>query len=131
MEVPPAVRQIWAEQRGRASEYFDIQEIEAVGPLFALLTWPEILRHSLWFHYIDNAGALSALVRGSSSVMETDRIVGFTWSLVSELQCWPWFDRVDAKSNPVDGLSRGGLSGPWDLVDLAAPDWSAILEPYA
>ena len=33
----------------------------------------------------------------------------------------PWFDRVDTKSNPVDGLSRGDLSGNWDLVPLDFP----------
>ena len=30
-------------------------------------------------------------------------------------------DRVDTKSNPVDGLSRGDLRGSWDLEPLIFP----------
>ena len=38
-----------------------------------------------------------------------------------KINACPWFDRVDTKSNPVDGLSRGDLSGDWDLVTLVFP----------
>ena len=30
-----------------------------------------------------------------------------------------YFDRVDSKANPVDGLSRGKSDGPWRQVDRA------------
>jgi hypothetical protein len=36
-----------------------------------------------------------------------------SWHMVGKLGACPWFDRVDTKSNPVDGLSRGDLQGPW------------------
>ena len=33
-----------------------------------------------------------------------------------------WFDRVESKSNPVDGLSRGVMKGPWaDVVEAKIP----------
>ena len=48
-------------------------------------------------------------------------IVGLTWAKIAKINACPWFDRVDTKSNPVDGLSRGDLSGDWDLVPLVFP----------
>ena len=80
-----------------------------------------MLADSLWLHFIDNNGALSCLVKGGSSVSSTDTIVGLTWQQISRTNVCPWYDRVDTKSNPVDGLSRGDLSGEWDLVPLLFP----------
>ena len=68
----------------------------------------------------DNAPLLSCLVNGSSSVCEGDVIIGETWSRIQGLGAFPWFDRVDSAANPVDGLSRGRLSGPWRSVDRLA-----------
>ncbi len=80
--------------------------------------------HALWLYFIDNNGALAALVNGSSSVEATDLIIGATWSRIAASRCLPWFDRVDSKANPVDGLSRGVWDGGWDLrhvtLDAAA-----------
>ena len=119
MDVPMNIRKLWSAQRApNDGELHDIQEIEAIGPLIALATWPKILRGSLWLHFIDNNGALSCLVKGSSSCVGTDSIVGYTWKLVEKLDILPWFDRVDSRSNPVDGLSRKDLRGPWQLIDL-------------
>ena len=39
----------------------------------------------------------------------------------SKVNACPWFDRVDTKSNPVDGLSRGDFNGNWDIVPLLFP----------
>ena len=51
----------------------------------------------------------------------TDTIVGLAWRKISRINVCPWFARVDTKSNPVDGLSRGDLSREWDLVPLIFP----------
>ena len=64
------------------------------------------MKNALWLHFIDNSCALGALVKGSASVTQQDRIVGETWSSIAQLNVLAWFDRVDSKSNPVDGLSR-------------------------
>ena len=110
LDIPSCIRTLWAGQRRiHSGELYDIQEIEGIGPLLVLSTWPEVLRHSLWMHFIDNNGALSCLVKGSSSCLGTDTCV------------LPWFDRVDTKSNPVDGLSRKVLAGPWRVVPLKFP----------
>ena len=72
--------------------------------------------HCLWTHYIDNEAAQASLVSGSSGVASGDLIIGCTWELVARRRLWPWFDRVDTKANPIGGVSRGDLSGPWDEV---------------
>jgi len=73
MDIPAAVRNLWASQRkDESGELYDIQEIEGIGPLLVLTTWPDILRGSLWLHFIDNNGALSCLIKGSS-LMPWDR----------------------------------------------------------
>ena len=68
------------------------------------------MQNALWLHFIDNSCALGALVKGSASVMQQDHIVGATWSAIAQLNVLCWFDRVDSKSNPVDGLSRQDFS---------------------
>ena len=100
--------------------FYDIQEIEGIVPLIALTTWTAILS-SLWLHFIENNGALSCLIKGGSRVSGADTIVGMTWHRCGKLSVCPWFDRVDTKSNPVDGLSRGNLEGDWDIVPLKFP----------
>ena len=86
-----------------------------------LENFPEFFQGSLWLHFIDNAAALSSMVKGSSSIREGDLISGHTWSYIQGLDVVAWFDRVDSSSNPVDGLSRGRLSGPWHVFPLSFP----------
>jgi len=117
--IPDEVRRLWSAQKRSASDfatlypdldYNDIIEIEGIGPLLILHNFGHILRGSLWIHFIDNASALGSLVKGSSSVMQQDVIVGYTWEYIARLDVLAWFDRVDSKSNPVDGLSRQDFS---------------------
>ena len=118
--MPEEVRILWDRQKNLGC-FNDIFEIEAVGPLVLLENFPDLFRGSLWLHFLDNAVALSSLVNGSSSVIHGDILNGATWSQIQRLQVFPWFDRVDTKSNPVDGLSRGRLDGPWNVKSLAFP----------
>ena len=121
LRVPEEVR-ILLDRQKNLGRFNDIFEIEAVGPLVLLENFPDLFRGSLWLHFLDNAAALSNLVNGSSSVIQGDILIGATWSQDHRLQVFPWFDRVDTKSNPVDGLSRGRLDGPWKLESLAFPE---------
>ena len=130
MEIPVEVRHMWARQKLSAQrwasydpnvEFQDIIEIEAIAPLLILHNWHWLLRDALWIHFIDNNSALGALVKGSASVDQQDIIVGHTWSLVSRINVLPWFDRVDSKSNPVDGLSRKDFSGTWRWLPISFP----------
>ena len=87
----------------------DVFEIEAIAPLLVLVDLPTVLESLVSLHFVDNSVALSSLVRGNSSVQSDDVIVGETWKRVLARNTRPWLDRVDSKSHPVVGLSRGVL----------------------
>ena len=115
---------LWSLQRvsyQNAGEFNDITEIEGIGPLLILHNWPWLVRDALWIHFIDNNGALGALVRGSASVHEQDIIIGETWSRIAALEALVWFDRVDSALNPVDGLSRKDFRGTWQWREIYFP----------
>ena len=97
----------------KEGRFNDIYEGEAIGPFLVLHHWGAELAGCLWFHVMDNAAA--TLVQGACSVHCDERISGLTWSHVVGLGCSPWFDPVKKSSNPIDGLSRGRLWGPWVL----------------
>ena len=120
--VPDVIRRLWSRQREPLGDHYDIYEIEGIGPSIVLHNFGHLMRGMLWIQFIDNANALAALVRGSSRVVSADVIVGHTSRAAAELGLWSWFDRVDTKSNPVDGLSRGRLHGPWHLVEVRIPE---------
>ena len=121
LRVPEEVRILWDRQKN-LGRFNDIFEIEAVGPLVLLENFRDMFRGFLWLQFLDNTAALSNLVNGSSSVIQGDNLIGATWSQVQCLQVFSCFDRVDSKSNPVDGLSRGQLDGPWKVESLAFPE---------
>ena len=102
------------------SRHNDIFKVEAIGPPGETGELSSVTQGLLWLHFVDNAAALSCLVNGSSSVCEGDVIIGETWGRIQALQVYAWFDRVDTSSNPVDGLSRGRLAGPWRSVSRLA-----------
>ena len=120
MVVPDTIRDLWSRAMV-AGEAYDIYELEAIGPALVLSNFGHLLQDCAWFHFIDNACALSSLIKGSSSVLSADCIASFTSDLAAKKNLWTWFDRVDTKSNPVDGLSRGDLEGEWELMDITFP----------
>ena len=73
----------------------------------------------VWIHLIDNTAAQCSIIRGSSSVRFGDVIVGLAWERVQARRAWLFIDRVASSSNPVDGLSRGRMAGPWEEVHQA------------
>ena len=118
-EIPESIRRLWDSQREAEAQSSDIFLIEAIGPLVLLQTYPNILKNSLWLHFIDNEAAQHSLVKGSSSIACGDVVVGETWRKIQRLGIYPYFDRVESKANPVDGLSRGRAVGPWNHIDKA------------
>ena len=90
-----------------------------MGPLAVLETFPRVVRNCLWVHYIDNVAAQYCLIKGSSSISSGDVVVGETWKRIQSLGIHAYFDRVESKANPVDGLSRGVKHGPWKQVNRA------------
>ena len=77
---------------------------------------PEIFRDKdvLWF--VDNEAACASLIRGASSQEDVAVVAEVVHLLTLRLGCRIWFEWIDSKSNPSDGLSRLGL---------ACPDWGA------
>ena len=125
IKIPDDLRSEWDAQR-KEGRFNDICEVEAVGHLLVLHNFEDELAGCLWLHFVDNAAALSALVRGASSVSSGERTTGLTWSYVVGCGCFPWFDRVESASTPADGLSRGKMQGPWVLEPIQLPSglWS-------
>ena len=121
LTVPESVRLLWSRKTPVDPEHYDIYEVEAIGPALILANWGERLRDHLWIHYVDNESAQATLVRGSSSVCSGDLLAAYTHMHISRLGVWSWFERVDSKANPVDQLSRGVMTGDWDLLEIFFP----------
>ena len=88
---------------------------------------PMVLIHLLWaFLNVNLTGAAREIfcnVEDSQGLEVWRRVHRHIYSRSERRQdelCL-WFDRVDTKSNPVDGLSRGKLEGDWDIVPLKFP----------
>lgn len=99
--------------------YNDTVLVEAIGPLLLLCIYPRILRGSPWAHYIDNTAAQHALCCGSRPISSGDHVVGATLDTAAALDCWPYFDSVHTKSNPIGGVSRRDFTAPWERVQEA------------
>ena len=88
-----------------------INAIEALGPLLILSTFPDILHHCLWVHFIDNATALSCIVNGSGSGEHIGHtmssICAHFWRLAASAHVFPWLEFVPSEYNIIDGFSRG------------------------
>jgi len=85
---------------------------------------------ALWF--IDNESAASCLIRGSSREPDLHAIAQFSHLLCHTLRSRVWFEWIDSKSNPSDGLSRLGLDDLWTLAqgwDIAEYSFPIELQP--
>ena len=114
-DVPASWLQRWTVGKGAR-----IMEIEAVGPLLAIATWPSIFKNALWLHFIDNESAKYSLIRGSSLAEGTNDIVHATWDECRQRNLYPWWERVSSTDNPVDKASRR------DLRDIYAQGWQFV-----
>ena len=87
-------------------------------------------RDILWF--VDNEAAASSLIRGSSRQVDVAGIVQCTHLLLAKAGSRCWFEWIDSKSNPSDGLSRDGISDTWtstqgwELKEVKVPRWCTL-----
>ena len=109
IDLPPSVLVAWSESTDTEPQRH-INKIEAVVPAICLCTWPNLIRGSVWLHFIDNDGALACLISGCSKNSSLSAVVDYTWAQIPALGCWPWFERVPSECNIVDGLSRRNFS---------------------
>ena len=113
-----------------------ILAVEAFAAAAAPWVSPEIFsnRDSVWF--VDNAAAVSTLIRGAAKPEDIDRIATVVAFQNADLRHRPWFEWIDSESNPSDGLSRLGLEDPWTksqswiLKDLTGTDWGQLFDRY-
>ena len=89
-----------------------IAQGEALAPLLALLTIPDILKgsHILWF--IDNLGVVSAFITGKAKIADFSNLVHIFHLHAVKLRTTSWFEHVDSCANPSDGGSRVGTHCP-------------------
>ena len=90
-----------------------IMACEAIAVPQAIIREPELFtgRDVVWF--IDNEAACSSLIRGSSAQEDIGIIAGITHFLMLKYDIRIWYEWIDSKSNPADGLSRDGLQDAW------------------
>ena len=91
IDLPPSVLEAWSQSTDLEPQRH-INKIEAIVPATCLCTWPNLIRGSLWLHFIDIDGALACLVSGSSKNSSLSAVVDYTWAQIPALGCWPWFE---------------------------------------
>ena len=116
------------------------QQILAV-EAFAAAAAPWILpeqfrdRDSIWF--VDNAAAVSTLIRGAAKPEDIDNIAAAVTFQNAHLNHGVWFEWIDSDSNPADGLSRLGIQDPWtleqgwDIHEVSHVDWCPFFNTYS
>ena len=67
-------------------------------------------RDIVWF--IDNETVCASAVRGTSSMQEVSAILDASIVCLSRQNTRVWYEWIDSKSNPSDGLSRLGINCP-------------------
>ena len=83
-----------------------IGQLELYAALIAYTTFKRELQGRKVIHWIDNTGALAALIKGYSSVPDSAQIVHAFHSLNLGLKCKVWFEYVFTKANIADLPSR-------------------------
>ena len=87
-----------------------IGELELLAAVCAYLTFADQLRGCKVIHWIDNTGALAALIKGYAKAADLAKIVHAFAATNIGLQCEPWFEYVRSKANIADFPSRGDFA---------------------
>ena len=89
-----------------------ICQAEALGPLLAMWSMPELFRGRRALFFIDNTAALSAMVHGTASKPDMSRIANAFHLVCTALRCSVWFEFVKSEANIADLPSRLLYDGP-------------------
>ena len=87
-----------------------IGELELLAAVCAYLTFPQLLAGRRVTHWIDNTGALAALIKGYASEEDLAKIVHAFAATNLGLRCIVWFEYVRSKANVADFPSRGDFA---------------------
>ena len=110
--------------------------MEAFAAAAAPWVSPEIFAQRDFVWFVDNAAAVSTLIRGAAKPEDIDHIATVVAFQNAKLSHRPWFEWIDSDSNPSDGLSRLGLEDPWTvsqnwtLKDLSSMDWGELFDTF-
>ena len=108
----------------RGDNYIGILELMA--PILALGTWPGEFVNKLWTAWIDNQGALHALLKGSCGSPEMNILVGRMWLSLEVRSVSLFAARVESAANVADGPTRHCLEWVQRLnATFDAPCWPA------
>ena len=86
---------------------------------------------------MDNAAAVSTLIRGSAKPEDIDNIAAAVAFQNASLDHQAWFEWIDSDSNPSDGLSRLGVVDPWtlkqgwNLREVSEVDFNRFFETFS
>ena len=94
-----------------------LAEVVTVPIAIALLA--PMLRDMDLLSFVDNEGAVSALVRGTSRTDDCAFMAELTHALMQRLRLRCWFEWIDSDSNPADNLSRAGTRDAWTAAHFA------------
>ena len=104
---------------GHFKQYIGQLEMLAAVAVYASLD-PADLRGRRVIHWIDNTGALAAMVKGYARALRGTRLVHAFASLALDLQVNVWFEYVRSKANIADLPSREFLP-EYDAFEQTAP----------
>ena len=101
-DVPATVIDEWGFRR----QYIGQGELLA-GPVALHLLEDELSGKSI-FWFIDNQSALTAMIKGASPIQDNSAMALVLALQMARAMIHCWYEFVDSKANPADGLSRDG-----------------------
>ena len=81
-------------------------------------------RDTTW--YVDNAGALSALIKMSSVTADNSPMAHVSGLMAALLQARIWYEWVPTHQHASDGLSRDGWLDTLVKRKIAKGEWEAV-----
>ena len=85
---------------------------ELLGPICAVLRWPNLLKDRSAVFFVDNMGVLCNIINGTSSQLDAGSLTFALHLRIATLQITPWWEWVESDSNCSDGGSRIGITCP-------------------
>ena len=112
--------------RAHAHTEHYVYAAELYAHMSALATWGASMRGQLLFSFLDNAGAVAALIKGYSKKSLPAEMIGWAWRSYVAADVWPWTEWVHTSSNPADAFTREDWQGAADRFHAS---WSAAILP--
>jgi hypothetical protein len=102
-------------------------QCECVAAVWVYFSMPSLFARRRVVHFIDNTGALSAMIHGYASKLDCARIVNAFHLLAAVLGLYVWFEWVPSKANVSDLPSRFAEEGVRAMFESLFP--RAVLGP--